>query len=80
MMAISDVKFVVLKKDGSVETDPSDTNGGNQNSSGGNANVSSDTISSKTGDSANITLWIVLMIVSIGGLTYFVRRKMKSNN
>lgn len=91
-----DVKFVVLKKDGSVETDPSDTNGGNQNSSGGNANVSSDTISSKTGDSANpntdtiqpetgdstnIALRIALMIASIGGLScIYFVKRKKVNN
>ncbi len=48
---------------------------------GDSTNPNTDTTSPKTGDSANIALWIVVMLASAAGLscTYFVKRK-KVNN
>ena len=48
---------------------------------GDSTNPNTDTTSPKTGDSANIALWIVVMLASAAGLscTYFIKRK-KVNN
>lgn len=48
---------------------------------GDSTNPNTDTTSPETGDSANIALWIVVMLASAAGLscTYFVKRK-KVNN
>lgn len=62
-----DVKLKIVKQEESGGTNSPDTGDGNQNSSGKNEKLTSDTTSSKTGDSADLTLWITLSVASIAG-------------
>lgn len=75
------IKTYTCKTCGATKTEsipklPSDTTPSNPDDS---ANPNTDTTLPETGDSANIALWIIVMIASTAGLssTYFVRRKNK---
>lgn len=75
------IKTYTCKTCGATKTEsipklPSDTTPSNPDDS---ANPNTDTTLPETGDSANIALWIIVMLASTAGLssTYFVRRKNK---
>lgn len=75
------IKTYTCKTCGATKTEsiPKLTSGTTPSTPGDSANPNTDTTSPKTGDSANIALWIIVMLVSAAGLscTYFVRRKNK---
>ena len=75
------IKTYTCKTCGATRTEsiPKLTSGTTPSTPGDSANPNTDTTSPKTGDSANIALWIIVMLVSAAGLscTYFVRRKNK---
>ncbi len=77
------VKTYTCKTCGATKTKsiPKLTSNTTPSKPGDSTNPNTDTTSPKTGDSANIALWIVVMLASAAGLscTYFVKRK-KVNN
>lgn len=77
------IKTYTCKTCGATKTEsiPKLTSGTTPSKPGDPTNPNTDTTSPETGDSANIALWIVVMLASAAGLscTYFIKRK-KVNN
>ncbi|MBM6949307.1 hypothetical protein [Mordavella massiliensis] len=76
-VAVKDTQSIVTPADPGTETGSADPNANGNAAASLNTGVSSETEAPRTGDSANLFVWNILCICSLGAVVVFCMRKIK---